>query len=127
MSKTKPWRKDLYSPCYSCICETCVYNAATGEHWSWMYRYGTDEVPAEDDFCYRCEDLCIEYDGAPDKHKGVLMTCSKYRKANWYTKQEAEAVALIAEEEAAQKRKAFHVLPNVQKEGKENAKTCKKV
>ena len=106
MSRRKPWRDWFYSPCYSCICETCVYNAATGKHWSHMYKHNRNEIPAEDDFCYRCEDVCVEYDGAPDKHKGVLTVCGKYKKASWYTEQEMKAM----EEEADKRRKGFIVL-----------------
>ena len=110
MSKKKPWRDWFYSPCYSCICETCVYNATTGEHWSHMYKHNRDEIPAEDDFCYRCEDVCVEYDGAPDKHKGVLTVCGKYKKAGWYINLEAEAAEAIIEEEALMRREGFIVL-----------------
>lgn len=53
MNRKKPWRDWFYSPCYSCICETCVYNAVTGEHWSWMYKQDRDEIPAEEEAVQR--------------------------------------------------------------------------
>ncbi len=102
MTKTETWiKRRLYGTCHRCLCKTCVYNAA-GDHWCWIYEQGTDEVPAVENFCYYCDDSCAEYE-IP------LMICSNYKKANWYTRKEAEAAARIAEE-AANRRRAFRVL-----------------
>lgn len=102
------WRCEPYSPCYHCICETCMYNV-DGAHWTEAYKkYG--EKVQWDDFCFRCEDECIEYDGKAGKHKGALPACDKYQKSIWYIMKERE----IREAEAKRRRENFSVIKGVQ-------------
>ena len=104
MSIADFWRCEVYSPCFHCICETCMYNA-DGAHWTEAYKkYG--EKIHEDDICFRCEDECIEYDGKSGKHKGAVPTCDKYKKSIWYTMRERE----IRAEEAKRRRENFRVI-----------------